>query len=269
MSEPVDYLVLGSGLSALSFSALMAKRGKSVKILEAHEFFGGYGHTFSAGEYQFNAQLHYVISCGAGDIVHTFLKKLGLAEQVTFNRLNAEGYDRVFCGDQKLFIPYGYDNLRRNMEAVCPAAGPQVLAFIDILVDFNKAAQAFPRHWSQAHEILAELPSYLRLFKFRSATLQQVFDNCRLPKILQTLVAGQLIDYMQGRLLPHKALWACGGFSRRFDPRKPRRAGAQSTRGWLHYLAVHRAGRAHAVRGSGHRDLQWPAAGTLRAQGYL
>ena len=66
MSEPVDYLVLGSGLSALSFSALMAKQGKSVKILEAHEFFGGYGHTFPAGEYQFNAQLHYVISCGAG-----------------------------------------------------------------------------------------------------------------------------------------------------------------------------------------------------------
>ena len=202
MSEPVDYLVLGSGLSALSFSALMAKQGKSVKILEAHEFFGGYGHTFPAGEYQFNAQLHYVISCGAGDIVHTFLKKLGLAEQVTFNRLNADGYDRVFCGDQKLFIPYGYDNLRRNMQAVCPAATAQIKAFIDILVDFNKASQAFPRHLSQAHEVLAELPSYLRLFKYRSATLQQVFDACQLPKILQTLVAGQLIDYM----LPPKDL---------------------------------------------------------------
>ena len=196
MSEPVDYLVLGSGLSALSFSALMAKQGKSVKVLEAHEFFGGYGHTFSAGAYQFNAQLHYVIGCGEGDIVHTFLRKLGLAEQVTFNRLNAEGYDRVFCGDHQLFIPYGYDNLRRNMEAVCPAASLPIKAFIDILVDFDRAARVFPRALSRTHEIVPELPSYWRLFKYRSATLQQVFDACALPKILQTLVAGQLIDYM-------------------------------------------------------------------------
>ena len=42
-----DYLVLGSGLSALSFGALIAKAGRQVVVLEAHEFPGGYGHTFT------------------------------------------------------------------------------------------------------------------------------------------------------------------------------------------------------------------------------
>ena len=42
-----DYLIIGSGLSALVFAALMAKSGKKVQVLEAHEHPGGFGHTFT------------------------------------------------------------------------------------------------------------------------------------------------------------------------------------------------------------------------------
>jgi phytoene dehydrogenase-like protein len=74
-----DYLILGSGLAGLSFAALMAQAGKKVRVLEAHEIPGGYGHTFEeGGRYKFNAQLHYVWNCGTGRNVHNFLKKLNL-----------------------------------------------------------------------------------------------------------------------------------------------------------------------------------------------
>ena len=54
-----DYLIVGSGLSALTFGALMANSGKTVQILEAHEHAGGFGHTFTmAKKYKFNAQFH-------------------------------------------------------------------------------------------------------------------------------------------------------------------------------------------------------------------
>lgn len=204
MSEKlVDYLVLGSGLSALSFSALMAQRGRSVKILEAHEHFGGYGHTFSVGkDYQFNAQLHYVISCGEGETVHTFLKHLGLEKKVTFELLNAEGYDRCFCDGVQLNIPYGLENLRENMLAIDPSAKEAIDKFINLLIDFRSAAEHFPRHQRHAYTLLKAAPSVVRLFSYRNATLQEVFDACGLPMLLQTLVAGQLIDYM----LPPKDL---------------------------------------------------------------
>jgi all-trans-retinol 13,14-reductase len=79
-----DYLIVGSGLSALVFGALMAKSGKIVQILEAHEYPGGFGHTFTmAQKYHFNAQLHYVWDCGEGHTVNRVLKKLGLAQAVT------------------------------------------------------------------------------------------------------------------------------------------------------------------------------------------
>ena len=55
-----DYLIVGSGLSALVFGALMANSGKTVQILEAHEHPGGFGHTFTmAKKYTFNAQFHF------------------------------------------------------------------------------------------------------------------------------------------------------------------------------------------------------------------
>ena len=56
-----DYLIVGSGLAGLSFGALMARAGHSVRVLEAHYLPGGYGHTFDVGgRYRFNAQFHYV-----------------------------------------------------------------------------------------------------------------------------------------------------------------------------------------------------------------
>lgn len=202
MSEAVDYLVIGSGLSALAFSALMAKKNKSVKILEAHEFFGGYGHTFTEGDYRFNAQLHYVISCGEGDVVNIFLKRLGLDKEVTFNLLNADGYDRVYCENKVLNIPYGLENLSANMLRLYPESSAEIGKFIKILIAFREAAQSMPSHLRHVPSALKALPSFCRLFPYYSKTLQEVFDLCRLPKTLQTLVSGQLIDYM----LPPKDL---------------------------------------------------------------
>ncbi len=195
-TEPVDYLVLGSGLSALAFSALMVQQGRSVKILEAHEHFGGYGHTFVEGDYKFNAQLHYVIGCGEGGIVNRFLRKLNLHDDVAFNQLNSEGYDRVYCEGAVLNIPNGYDKLERNMTELFPDAVEATHRFVNILRDFQAASHVFPSSYGKIHQVLKELPSYVRLFRHRNSTLQEVFDECRLPKRLQTLVSGQLIDYM-------------------------------------------------------------------------
>lgn len=202
MKEVVDYLVLGSGLSSLSFSALMAKRGHSVHVLEAHEHFGGYGHTFVVGDYRFNAQLHYVIGCGEGEAVNRVLKKLGLEHEVTFNRLNPDGYDRAYCEGKKLLIPFGLDQLEANMAAVCPEARKPIGQFVGVLKDFRNVLDHLPDHLRPSVAFIQTLPACARLLKYRNATLQQVFDACGLPKILQTLVSGQLLDYM----LPPKDL---------------------------------------------------------------
>ena len=101
-----DYLIVGSGLSALVFGALMANSGKTVHILEAHEHPGGFGHTFTmAKKYTFNAQFHYVWDCGEGHTVNRVLKKLGLDRDVTFERYDPNGYDHMRMPGYALDIP--------------------------------------------------------------------------------------------------------------------------------------------------------------------
>lgn len=202
--DALDYLILGSGLAGLTFGALMAKKGHKVQVIEAHEFFGGYGHTFPQGEYEFNAHLHYVVGCGEGGPVNTALKKLDLDQSVLFTRLNEASYDRSFCEGQLLKIPYTLDKLQDNMIALDPRPESKaaIIEFINLLKTFSTVAEKFPRHIKYSYKMLSVLPSAVKLLPYRNSTLQEVFDACKLPPLLQTLVSGQLLDY----LLPPKTL---------------------------------------------------------------
>ena len=126
-----DYLIVGSGISALAFGALMARSGRSVRVLEAHEFPGGYGHTFEAGGYRFNAQLHYVWNCGEGRTVHRFLDKLGLAGEVRFNEYDRQGFDRMRMPGYALDVPADMELLKERMAALFPKHSGRVAAFLD------------------------------------------------------------------------------------------------------------------------------------------
>lgn len=196
MNSQPDHLIVGSGISSLAFAALMTQAGKKVLILEAHSSIGGYGHTFYEGPYKFNAQLHYVIGCGKNKTVNLFLKKLGLEQDIKFVKLDSMGFDRVYCEDKKLCFPYDIDALEKNMLAVSANSQQSIKKFTNIMREFKKAAKVFPRHWNQALSILPKLKSYVSLFKYRNKTLQDVFDECKLPMILQTLISGQLLNYL-------------------------------------------------------------------------
>lgn len=194
----LDYLILGSGLAGLTFGALMAKKGHSVHILEAHEFFGGYGHTFQEGDYKFNAHLHYVIGCGEGGIVNTVLKKLNLDETVLFTKLDPVSYDRVFCEGQLFKLPYTLEKLQNNMIECDPHPNSKIAItqFINLLKIFTTVSEKFPRHMKHSYKMLPVLPGIIQLLKYKNATLQDVFDECGLPPLLQTFISGQLLNYL-------------------------------------------------------------------------
>jgi hypothetical protein len=91
MPELYDYVIIGSGMAGLTVGSLLARSGKSVCLLEAHEHPGGCAHSFPIGHYTFCAAVHYIFFCGEGEPVYNFLKKIGLHESVTFTRLDPEG----------------------------------------------------------------------------------------------------------------------------------------------------------------------------------
>ncbi len=197
----IDYLVLGSGISALTFSALMAQRGNSVCILEAHEFAGGFGHTFKEGTgadaYHFNAQLHYVWDCGEGERVHRILKKLNLHESVPFIKYREDGFDKMQIPGFSLDIPGDYLLLEERLCRCFPQSRPAICHFLATIQKLAYLANHInkPSGSSQLSHWLKSIRN-IPLLQFYGKTLQAVFDHFKLPKMAQSLLASQWPDFL-------------------------------------------------------------------------
>ncbi len=197
----VDYLILGSGLSSLSFGALMAKAGRKVVILEAHDLPGGYGHTFIEKnvncEYHFNAQLHYVWDCGEGEPVNLVLKKLGLDKEVEFVRYNEDGFDHMVVPGYKVTIPNSYEKLTERLATLFPDHAKNIAKFLEttkrlatLISKLKSPPGASPLRYMSQNLLSAELLLYY------NKSLQQVFDKFELPLAAQSLLASQWPDFL-------------------------------------------------------------------------
>jgi len=191
-----DYLIIGSGLSALAFGALMAKSGKKIQLLEAHEFPGGFGHTFPMGKgYKFNAQLHYVWGCGEGQTVNRILKRLDLDRQVTFEQYDPNGFDHMRIPGYSLDIPGDPQLLIKRLAQLFPSHASNLERFI-LEVEKTRAAIETLSSPNLASRILQLPAAALLVLRYSKSTLQNVFDQFRLPKEAQTLLALQWPDFL-------------------------------------------------------------------------
>ncbi|MEB3289775.1 MAG: NAD(P)/FAD-dependent oxidoreductase [Leptolyngbya sp.] len=191
-----DYLIVGSGLSALVFGALMAKAGKSIRILEAHGSAGGFGHTFTmAKQYHFNAQLHYVWDCGEGHTVNRVLKALGLDQSVTFERYDPNGFDHMRTPEYALDIPSNPEDLGQRLSTLFPDHREQIQRFIQAVQTVSTGLKCLSPPL-RPRLILSHLPAALTALRYYRSTLQDVFDQFSLPKAAQTLLALQWPDFL-------------------------------------------------------------------------
>lgn len=191
-----DYLIVGSGLSALVFGALMAKSGQKVRVLEAHEHPGGFGHTFTmAKKYTFNAQFHYVWDCGEGHTVNRVLKKLNLDQEVTFERYDPDGFDHMRMPGYSLDIPSESQELIRRLAELFPQDVQQINRFVN---EVQKTSAGLKKLSPPINpqELLQHLGEVVIALRYLNSTLQQVFDKFKLPQAAQTLLALQWPDFL-------------------------------------------------------------------------
>jgi all-trans-retinol 13,14-reductase len=191
-----DYLIVGSGLSALVFGSLMAKAGNKVRVLEAHEHPGGFGHTFIlANKYKFNAQLHYVWDCGEGYTVNRVLKKLELDREVTFERYDPDGFDRMYMPGYMLAIPSAADELKHRLSDLFPESIAQIHKFIDEVQIVSDSLKILAPP-IKPNELLNKFVPVAKTLQSLNSTLQDVFDRFDLPLEAQTLLASQWPDFL-------------------------------------------------------------------------
>jgi phytoene dehydrogenase-like protein len=191
-----DYLIVGSGLSALTFGALMASSGKKVQILEAHEHAGGFGHTFTmAKKYTFNAQFHYVWDCGEGQTVNRVLKKLGLDREINFERFDPNGFDHMRSQGHALDIPSDPEALIQRLASLFPAYSDLIRKFVQEVEKVGEGMKLLSPP-IKPMELLQHPNQVFCTAQYLHSTLQDVFDKFRLPQAAQTLLALQWLDFL-------------------------------------------------------------------------
>jgi len=190
-----DYVIVGTGSSALTVAALLAKAGKKICMLEAHDIPGGYAQTFQRGDYHFCGQVHYIWGCAPGGKIYEFLKHVGLEKDITFELLDKNGYDHMVMPDGKrVTIPYGYDKLVQNVVAAYPDQKEPMEKFVSALRAIREEFRTFPTkiRWFD----FLKAYKYPNIIKYRNATQQDLFDECRLSKEAQAVLCANAGDFM-------------------------------------------------------------------------
>lgn len=210
-TQPYDDIVLGSGMTGLTVGTLLARAGRRVLVLEAHEHPGGYAHSFPMGDFRFCAQVHYIFGCGEGEPVQALLRKLELDSEVRFLRLDPEGYDHVVVAGERFRIPSGFPKFRDRLVQRFPEARASLFRYFAVLTALREELTLMPDRPALTDLLLAPL-RFPHLLRYRSWTLQRLFDDLHLPMQLQAVLAGQAGDYLlppaQVSLLLHTALVA-------------------------------------------------------------
>lgn len=194
--ENYDYVIVGAGMAALAVGALLAKAGNKVCLLEAHDKPGGYAHTFKMNDFSFCAQVHYIWGCSQNQAIGKVLKKLGLQEEITFESLDPEGYDHIILPNgNRVKTPYGFDKFIANISAIYPGYESALHKFFTVLQKLNQEMSLLPeniRWW----DYITQGFKFLTLLKYRNKTLQDLFNECRLPMEIQAIISANAGDLM-------------------------------------------------------------------------
>jgi all-trans-retinol 13,14-reductase len=204
-----DDLIIGSGMAGLTVASLLARSGRRVLVLEAHEFPGGYAHTFKMGHYRFCAQVHYIFGCGKGEQVDRLLEDLGLREEVKFVSLDPDGYDHVVIGKDRYRIPLGWTRFKNQMLKDFPDSTEPLKRYFDTISKLSDELDRLPGKTKIA-DVLSAPFRFPTLIRYRNKTLSDLYEQVKMPPRLRAILAGQCGDYLlppsQVSLLLHTAL---------------------------------------------------------------
>lgn len=116
-----DAMVIGSGIGGLCASALLAKEGKKILVLERHHAIGGYTHVFGRQGYEWDVGLHYI-----GGVYDTDSTVRKVFDYITNGQLEwalmDEIYDMAVFGDKEYASYRGKEKCRLQLKQYFPSS---------------------------------------------------------------------------------------------------------------------------------------------------
>lgn len=185
-----DYAIIGMGIGGLTLGALLAQAGYKVIIFEQHYVPGGYGHSFHKRGFSFCAELHYVWDCGPGQRVTRMLEKLGLAEKVTFHRIDPRGFDRIVGPGIDYAIGSGFDRELERLSTLFPEHSAKLGKYFEIIATLHRQLYELPLGFTW-RTVFSHPARYSHIIRYLKWTLEELFDAFQFPTQLRLILAGQ------------------------------------------------------------------------------
>lgn len=191
-----DAIVIGSGLGAMTFGAIMAKMGKKILLLEKHYVAGGFTHVFKRKEYEWDVGIHYV-----GDVHQEFTYMSMLFDYVTDHQLKwhemDEVYDRIVLGENVYDFKSGKENFIEMLYERFPGEEDAIDNYIKAVY----AATGYNKKFFQEKALPTILSKLFGSFltkkynEWSDKTTQEVLDGITDNQELKAVLAGQYGDH--------------------------------------------------------------------------
>ncbi|WP_262511830.1 phytoene desaturase family protein [Aureibaculum luteum] len=136
---------MGSGVGGLSAAICLAKAGQKVLVLEKHDVPGGWCHSFYLNGYRFTPGVHYVGLLGEGESTNELYKGLGIANDLVFYRMNPNGFEHCWIGDERFDYPANINDFATSLSQRFPKEEKQIKKYLTLVKNVTTELQLIPK----------------------------------------------------------------------------------------------------------------------------
>ena len=138
--------------------------------------------------------MHYIGLVDKNDSTGSLYEGLGIANDLTFFRMNPAAYEHCLLGEKKIDLPAGFDNLYESLSRKFPAEKKRLKKFLDLVKKVGDEIQLIPKMRSFWDHVT--IPYRTRhMGKFGLFSLKKVIDWHIKDEELKAVLSIQCGDY--------------------------------------------------------------------------
>ncbi len=140
-----DTIIIGSGAGGLAAAICLARAGQRVLVLEQHYVPGGWCHSFYLDGHRFSPGVHYLGLLGPGQGTRQLYEGLGIANDLTFFRMNPAAYEHCWIGDERVDLPADFGQLYEQLAARFPHEREGLRKYLTVVRQVNEQLHLIPK----------------------------------------------------------------------------------------------------------------------------